>query len=65
MQRRLVIRNEAAGHPFRRMLPPPILDRDLLAVAAPKKQSWWKREDTHLFTLSFFAFFVAISTFIA
>lgn len=62
MKRRLVVRNEAAGHPFRRMLPPPVLD-GTLAIPAPVK--WWKKEDTHLFVLSFFAFFVAISSFIA
>lgn len=62
MKRRLVVRNEAAGHPFRRMLPPPALDH---ALAMPAPVKWWKREDTHLFVISFFAFFVAISSFIA
>lgn len=63
MQRRLVIRNEAAGHPFRRMLPPPIID--LEPAASVKKERWWKKEDTHLFVLSFCAFFVVITTYIA
>jgi hypothetical protein len=62
MKRKLVCRNEAARHPFRRMLPPPTLDA---ALALPQKASWWRKEDTHLFVLSFSAFFVAISSFIA
>jgi hypothetical protein len=62
MKRRLVCRNEAAGHPFRRMLPPPTIDITL-ALAPPKR--WWRKEDTHLFMLSFSAFFVAITSFIA
>jgi hypothetical protein len=62
MKRRLVCRNEAAGHPFRRMLPPPTLSA---TIALPRKTSWWRKEDTHLFMLSFSAFFVAITGFIA
>jgi hypothetical protein len=62
MKRRLVGRNEAARHPFRRMLPPPQMTH---AVIAPRLTSWWRREDTHLFMLSFSAFFVAISSYIA
>ena len=62
MKRRLVCRNEAAGHPFRRMLPPPTLDATL---AMPRRTRWWRKEDTHLFALSFSAFFVAITSFIA
>lgn len=61
MKRRLVCRNEAAGHPFRRMLPPPVLD---MALVAPRPRRWWRQEDTHLFVLSFGAFFVAITGFI-
>lgn len=61
MKRRIVCRNEAAGHPLRRMMPPPTL----LAAIAQSDLNWWKREETHLFCLSFFAFFVAIYTFIA
>jgi hypothetical protein len=60
--RKLVSRNEGAGHPLRRMLPPPTLDRSL---AVPPKNRWWQKEDTHLFVMSFTAFFVAFSTFIA
>jgi hypothetical protein len=62
MRRKLVCRNEAARHPFRRMLPPPTLDATL---TLPQPRRWWRREDTHLFMLSFSAFFVAISSFIA
>jgi hypothetical protein len=62
MKRRLVCRNEAARHPFRRMLPPPLLDSTLVL---PRKVGWWRQEDTHLFMLSFGAFFVAITGFIA
>jgi hypothetical protein len=61
MKRKLVCRNEAARHPFRMMLPPPLLDLSLVASPPVK---WWKQEDTHLFLLSFFAFFVTISVFI-
>lgn len=61
MKRRLVCRNEGARHPFRRMLPPPALD---MAIAAPRPARWWRKEDTHLFMLSFSAFFVAITSFI-
>ena len=64
LKRKLVCRNEAAGHPFRRMLPPPTLNATL---AMPRLSSinWWRKEDTHLFALSFSAFFVAITSFIA
>ena len=54
MKRRLVLTSEAAGHPLRRSLPPP--------VAIPR------REDDHdwkLFALSFAAFFTCFYTFFA
>jgi len=54
MKRRLVLTNEAAGHPFRRTLPPP---------AAPVK-SRRDDEDVRLFVLSFFAFFICFYTLI-
>jgi hypothetical protein len=44
------------------MLPPPTLDA---ALAMPRRKNWWRKEDTHLFALSFSAFFVAITSFIA
>ncbi|MGA1797975.1 hypothetical protein VH567_04250 [Sphingomonas sp. 4RDLI-65] len=53
MTRRLVLTNEAARHPFRRSLPPPVV------VAA--------RNDDHdlkLFALSFAAFFTCFYSFI-
>jgi hypothetical protein len=62
MIRKLVCRNEAARHPFRRMLPPPQIN---MVLAAPAPVRWWKNEDTHLFVLSFCAFFVAITSFIS
>ncbi len=62
MKRRLVMYNEAARHPLRRLLPPPT---NSYALAAPRPKSWWRKEDTHLFMLSFTAFFVAITSFIA
>ena len=55
MKRRLVLTNEAAGHPLRRMLPPP-------AVAAPRARR--DDDDWRLFGLSFTAFFVCFYTFI-
>jgi len=61
MKRRLVCHNEAAGHWMRRMLPPPQMGP---AMATPRPRAWWRTEDTHLFMLSFSAFFVAITSFI-
>lgn len=54
MQRRLVLTNEGAGHPFRRTLPPPPAPH-----AAPAGD-----HDVRLFLLSFAAFFVTFSTMI-
>jgi hypothetical protein len=52
MTRRLVLTNEAAGHAFRRSLPPVVVERP--------------RDDDHdwkLFVLSFAAFFTCFYTF--
>ncbi len=54
MKRQLVLTNEAAGHPFRRMLPPPVL--------APARRN--DDQDWRLFALSFSAFFICFYTFI-
>ncbi len=54
MQRRLVLTNEGAGHPFRRTLPPP--------PAMPTAQAG--DNDVRLFVLSFAAFFISFSTMI-
>jgi hypothetical protein len=54
MTRRLVLTNESAGHPFRRMLPPP-----MVATRAHHDDSDWK-----LFLLSFSAFFTCFYTFL-
>jgi hypothetical protein len=54
-KRRLVLTNEAAGHPFRRQLPPP---------PAAKKVADQDR-DWKLFLLSFTAFFTCFYTFIS
>ena len=54
MQRRLVLTNEGAGHPFRRTLPPP-------PAAQPATAG---DQDVRLFLLSFAAFFVTFSTMI-
>ena len=53
MTRRLVLTNEAAGHPFRRSLPPPA------TVVARDDDRDWK-----LFVLSFLAFFTCFYTFL-
>ena len=53
MTRRLVLTNEAAGHPFRRSLPP-------LAIPATRAQD----DDWKLFGLSFAAFFTCFYTFL-
>ncbi|NJM51386.1 MAG: hypothetical protein HC843_11380 [Sphingomonadales bacterium] len=60
--RKLVSLNEAARHPLRRMLPPPAGG---VLILEPKPDTWWKKEDTHLFLLSFTAFFIVFYTFIA
>jgi hypothetical protein len=54
MTRRLVLTSEAAGHPFRRSLPP------VRAAASPRRDD----QDWKLFLLSFGAFFTCFSTFI-
>ncbi|MEH3121458.1 MAG: hypothetical protein PGN16_05640 [Sphingomonas phyllosphaerae] len=54
MQRRLVLTNEGAGHPFRRTLPPP--------AAMPEAKVG--DHDVRLFLLSFAAFFITFSTMI-
>ena len=54
MTRRLVLTHEAARHPFRRSLPPPVLP-----LAARDDDSDWK-----LFVLSFGAFFICFYAFI-
>ena len=53
MTRRLVLTHEAAGHPFRRSLPPPTL--------APERRD---DQDWKLFVLSFAAFFTCFYTFL-
>ncbi len=63
MSRRLVLSNEGAGHPFRRILPADALSITALEEPAPLK--WWQHEDTHLFVVSFGAFFTVFYTFIA
>ena len=53
MKRRLVLTNEAAGHAFRRSLPPPVIER-------PRADD----RDWKLFLLSFAAFFTCFYTFL-
>ena len=54
MTRTLVLTNEAAGHRFRRSLPPPVIP------PAPRGDD----HDLKLFVLSFTAFFVCFYTLI-
>lgn len=54
MKRQLVLTNEAAGHPLRRLMPPPPRPR-----AKPDDD-----RDGRLFVLSYAAFFVCFYTFI-
>lgn len=54
MTRKLVLTNEAARHPFRRSLPPPVT-----AVLPRDEDGDWK-----LFLLSFAAFFTCFYTLI-
>ncbi|HXH16559.1 MAG TPA: hypothetical protein VNJ10_10570 [Sphingomonas sp.] len=53
MTRRLVLTNEAARHPLRRSLPPPL-------IATAKNDD----HNVKLFVLSFAAFFTCFSSFI-
>jgi hypothetical protein len=53
MTRRLVLTNEAASHPLRRSLPPPV-------IAAARNDD----HDLKLFALSFAAFFTCFYSFI-
>lgn len=66
MKRALVLTSEAAGHPFRRTLKPHIL-RVPKPDPVPEitDKGWLRQEDTHLFAISFAAFFTAIYGFIA
>ncbi|MDQ1230945.1 MULTISPECIES: hypothetical protein [unclassified Sphingomonas] len=54
MRRRLILTNEAARHPFRRSLPPPVTQR----------QRREDDQDFRLFVLSFTAFFICIYSFL-
>lgn len=54
MKRQLVLTNEAAGHPLRRLLPPP----------PAIKPTTNDDRDGKLFVLSYAAFFVCFYTFI-
>jgi hypothetical protein len=63
MNRRLVLSNEGAGHPMRRQLPADALRVVSEPLNAPLK--WWQQEGTHLFLLSFGAFFTVFYSFIA
>lgn len=57
MKRRVALTNEAAGHPTRRMFPPP---------TTPKQKAWRSGDDdVKLFFLSFTAFFICFYTMIA
>jgi hypothetical protein len=57
MERRTVLTNEAAGHPFRRTLPP--------VATAKQKARRAGDDDVKLFLLSFTAFFICFYTMIA
>jgi hypothetical protein len=63
MERQLVYSSEGAGHPFRRKLAPHVLAGS--AEWHDKSEKWWQRENTHLFVISFCAFFTVFYTFIA
>lgn len=55
MQRRLALSNEAARHPIRRMLPPPVVEPIGPQPLGP----------VGLFTLTFVSAFLAFSSFLA
>ncbi len=53
--------SERKPNAFRQQINP-----DLMVVdAETEKEKWWTKEDTHLFVLSFTAFFIVFYTFIA
>ena len=56
MNRRLVLTNESARHPFRQMLPPPVIDTHRYREPL---------SDRALFLLTFASAFLAFSTFLA
>jgi hypothetical protein len=60
MRRYLVLTTEAAGHPFRRMLPPAVL-----AIAPGVRPPREPLSDTRLFATTFCAAFLAIYGFFA
>jgi hypothetical protein len=62
MKKRLALHNESLRHLLRH-LTSPTLSGLVQGVSPPKP--WWRKEDTHVFILSFSAFFVAITCFIA
>lgn len=62
MRRKLVLTNDTARHPLRQKVPQSAAAINLYQDTPIK---WWKREDTHLFVISFVAFFIVFSTFLA
>lgn len=53
-------------HAFRAQINPKILELSAQEIDDMNpKEKWWTKEDTHLFALSFTAFFVVFYTFIA
>ena len=65
--RRLALRNDGIGHPFRQSLPfemAQIAKADHALEATAKAEGKWLGEDVSLFILSFLAFFTAFYTFI-
>jgi hypothetical protein len=64
MQRRLVLTNENAGHYMRRNIAAEALLVNPKEVEE-KPVKWWRSDDTHLFMISFGAFFTVFYTFIA
>ena len=59
--RNMISISERKPNAFRQKINP-----DLMVVdAETEKEKWWTKEDTHLFVLSFTAFFIVFYTFIA
>jgi hypothetical protein len=59
MRRSLVLTNEAARHPFRQILPPPVVEP--LSVRRSYREPL---SDRALFSMTFVAAFLAFSTFL-
>lgn len=62
-RRALVLENEAVRHPFRRLLPPHVLQP--LPVEPKRRFAWFSLNSWRDFLMAYCAMFMAVTTFIA